>query len=103
MDLGEVPDYRLVSEMRRRGWTVTHVGKVVVPDAPADPPSEETDLDKWLKVWGQLDYAHDAAIADGDALGSLLTAVRNLVTLIQPPSARVARQISAAAEASSQT
>jgi hypothetical protein len=111
--LSGLPDYLLVKEMRNRGWGVRQGRTVAIPPAirafansaraDQEPESEETDLDRWLEVWSLITDARAYSDLDEIAFRSLIDAVANLATLIQPPSARVARQINADAEASSQT
>jgi len=75
--------------------------RALARSAQADPPEAETDLDRWLEVWRELDHWMQVTPAGG-AYGTLLI-LRDLIKLIQPPSARVARQVSASEAASSQT
>ena len=64
---------------------------------------EPTDLDRWLQVWEQ----HTAAVRtsnDHEAVNHLIEGFYQLLTLIEPPSVKVARLLSGSdAEASSRT
>lgn len=113
-DLRDVPVGVLLTAIAERGYDVPAVERMyrttfegqrihVVDWANLENPSEpepETDLDRWLGLWELLDRTNEGR---GDDVVNLLDAIERLVTLIQPPSVRVARQVSASSEASSQT
>jgi hypothetical protein len=61
-----------------------------------------TDLDRWLAVWEDLRDANQNP-DDHSAINQLCLALDGLYRLLEPPSARVARQINADGEASSRT
>lgn len=90
----------LVEELNLRGYHVMWK-QPETPTASASV-SEETDLDRWLEVWRGLEDANQEGDANR-ATSQTVLALIQLVELLQPPSVRVARQVTADGEASSQT
>ncbi|HKN45142.1 MAG TPA: hypothetical protein VJW23_14615 [Propionibacteriaceae bacterium] len=109
-------DVDLIEELGMRGYVVYDSHGYAMPPrssvppavralthpAQADPPEAEADLDRWLEVWAHVDIAR-LSTSTPEVAANLEAALRYLLTLIQPPSVRVARQVSASSEASSQT